>query len=53
MVSFRVRVRARVRVNTKPNPNYPLTLTLKLTTRFQSFLGNLILEYPVESQPWS
>ena len=24
-----------------------VTLTLKLTTRFQSFLGNLILEYPV------
>ena len=30
-------------VNSNPNPN----LTLKLTTRFQSFLGNLILEYPV------
>ena len=29
--------------NTSPNPN----LALKLTTRFQSFLGNLILEYPV------
>ena len=29
--------------NTSPNPN----LALKLTTRFQSFLGNLILEYTV------
>ena len=28
-------------VNTNTRPN------LKLTTRFQSFLGNLILEYPV------
>ena len=30
-------------VSVNPNPN----LTLKLTTRLQSFLGNLILEYPV------
>ena len=28
--------------NSNPNPK-----TLKLITRFQSFLGNLILEYPV------
>ena len=28
-----------VSVNSNPNPN----LTLKLTTRFQSFLGNLIV----------
>ena len=33
----------RVRVNTNHNPK----VTLKLTARFQSFLGNLILEYPV------
>ena len=36
-------VRVRVRVNSNPNPS----LTLKLATRFQSFLCNLILEYPV------
>ena len=34
--------------STSPNPN----LALKLTTRFQSFLDNLILEYPVQSQPF-
>ena len=53
MVSFRAKlglglvlelelvIRVSFSVNSNPNPN----LTLKLTTRFQSFLGNLILEY--------
>ena len=36
-------IRVSFSVNSNPNPN----LTPKLTTRFQSFLGNLILEYPV------
>ena len=34
-------IRVSFSVNSNPNPN----LTPKLTTRFQSFLGNLILEY--------
>ena len=35
--------------NTNPNTNTSskANLALKLTTRFQYFLGNLILEYPV------
>ena len=33
-------IRVSFSVNSNPNPN----LTPKLTTRFQSFLGNLILE---------
>ena len=55
MVSFRARlalglvlvlglelvIRVSFSVNSNPNPN----LTQKLTIRFQSFLGNLILEY--------
>ena len=36
-------------VRFRVNPNH--ALTLKLTTQLQSFLGNLILEYPVESLP--
>ena len=43
LIGALVEVRVRFRVN--PNPN----LTLKLTTWFQPFLGNLMLEYPVES----
>ena len=36
-------IRVSFSVNSNPNPN----LALKLTTQFQYFLGNLILEYPV------
>ena len=40
-------VRVKIRFSVNPNHYLNLNLALKLTTRFQSFLGNLILEYPV------
>ena len=46
MVNFRVRLGLGLEFTLKLTLTLTLTLT-QLTTQFQYFLGNLILEYPV------